>query len=703
MVRQAKTWSQRTQADFAKGTFSGVSASSKNKLELAPTLKKLVETPEQFVWCVAPATDGIYAGTGNSGKIYHITDNGEIEVFYETGELEVHSLAVDSGGNVYAGTSPHGKVFKITPDGKGQVIFKADEKYVLALRSTRRATSTRASATRARSTRSRRAARDGVRRDQRAAGPEPPAGTARGSLLVGTGINGVVYRVDKSGKAAPIFDAAEDSITSVAERRRRQRLTRARRPRAGSTRSPRTAARRPSTPRPGAFCRWPATQHNNVYAVSDGTLVKIAPDETVIQLDSSQDKVQFLSLAFNEKTGALYAGTGNIGSVYVSKCCDVSGQFESAVHDAQMISRWGRIKWAAETPEGTSVELQTRTGNVATPDSTWSDWSAPYTQAGGEQIAGDPARYVQYRVTLKTASEAVSPRVSSVTISYLTPNQKPTVALQSPAGGEVWAGKETIDGPARTPTRTPSPMTCTTPRTARTGRPSAGGVTGSPSASGPPKKMTEGEIASKVKSELDKSPDVPDDMKKQVTKEPPKEAKPEGAPPATPAAPTSSKTTHDWDTKKVEDGAYQIKVVASDRTSNAIDPRSEDVISEPFVVCNTAPKVTLYARAVEVKGAGSATIKGAASSKLVEVTGVQYRVDGGAWAAAAPADGVFDSPYEQFTITTDSLAVGDHKVEAEAIDAAGNASTATVDVKVSGTKYTSCQRKRSDASRCSDD
>ena len=100
---------------------------------MAPTLKKVVETPEQFVWCVAPARDGVYAGTGNSGKIFHIADSGQITPFFETGELEVHSLARDSKGNVYAGTSPHGKVFKIAPDGKGQMIYKADEKYVVAL------------------------------------------------------------------------------------------------------------------------------------------------------------------------------------------------------------------------------------------------------------------------------------------------------------------------------------------------------------------------------------------------------------------------------------------------------------------------------------------------------------------------------------------------------------------------------------------
>ncbi len=64
VVRQPKFWSQRSQSDFAKGKFSGVAASSENKLEMVPTLRKVAETPEQFVWSVVPASDGVYAGTG---------------------------------------------------------------------------------------------------------------------------------------------------------------------------------------------------------------------------------------------------------------------------------------------------------------------------------------------------------------------------------------------------------------------------------------------------------------------------------------------------------------------------------------------------------------------------------------------------------------------------------------------------------------
>ncbi len=315
-------------------------------------------------------------------------------MFYDTGELEVHSLARDAKGNIYAGTSPHGKIFKISPDGKGEVLYKTAERYVLAL------------------------ALDGEENVYAGVGDAgkvyriTPDGKGkvfaqtseqqilslywdpRGSLVVGTGINGVVYRVDKEGAVNPILDAPEDSITSVvcdgdgnvyagtSPKGVIYKISPDGRSKSVFTKATRVLSMAVDT-------------QNDVYGVSEGTVVKITPKGEVIQLDSGQDNVQFLCLAFNDHTSTLYAGTGNIGPIYTSKCCDVMGTFESPVHDAAMVSRWGRLKWIAETPGGTSVELRTRTGNVALPDETWSDWSQPYTSAAGEQITSKDSRFIQ--------------------------------------------------------------------------------------------------------------------------------------------------------------------------------------------------------------------------------------------------------------------------------------------------------------------
>lgn len=689
VVRQAKSWMQRTQADFAKGTFSGAAASSKNRLELAPTLRKLADTSEQFIWCMAPAKDGVYAGTGDSGRVYHFSDCGEAKVFCETSELEVHALTQDSAGNLYAGTSPHGKVFKISPNGKGSLIFEAPEKYILALAIDQEGNLYAGTGDAGKVYR----IPPGAEGHEFAVLGEQQVLSlhydSHGYLLAGTGINGVVYKIDKLGKAMPIFDANEDSITSIVTDSK-ENVYAGTSPKGVVYKIAPDGRSKPLFTRATRVLSMAADSRDNIYAVSDGTVVRIAADETTVQLDSAQDKVQFLSLTYNEATGALYSGTGNIGSIYISKCCDAAGQYESPVHDSGMVSRWSRIKWTAEAPEGTSVELQTRTGNVATPDATWSGWSLPYTKSAGEQITGGDARYVQYRVTLKTSKDGATPRVGSVTVSYLTPNQAPTVKLLAPGGGEVWAGKKTIKWAGTDADKDSLTYDVYYSRDGgKEWKPLVGGVASGASngeAATPDKKLTEKDVLDKVKGELAKSGDVPAEMKKEVLKEQPEAAKPRSDSTASDTGAngeSSTKTSHTWDTSGVSDGAYLLKVVASDKTSNASGALTGEVISEPFTVCNTPPKLTVYRKTMEVKGVGSATINGTAASELAEVTGVQFRVDGGAWMAAAAEDGVFDSLYESFTVTTGDLSTGKHKVEIQAVDSAGNATTSAVEVQVS--------------------
>jgi hypothetical protein len=57
------------------------------------------------------------------------------------------------------------------------------------------------------------------------------------------------------------------------------------------------------------------------------------------------------------------------------------------------------------------------------------------------------------------------------------------------------------------------------------------------------------------------------------------------------------------------------------------------------------------------------------------ISQVEYRVDGGAWSPATPADGAFDDSLEAFTFTTSPLAVGTHVVEARGIHSYGNPDT----------------------------
>ena len=67
------------------------------------------------------------------------------------------------------------------------------------------------------------------------------------------------------------------------------------------------------------------------------------------------------------------------------------------------------------------------------------------------------------------------------------------------------------------------------------------------------------------------------------------------------------------------------------------------------------------------------------------IAGVEYRLDGGAWQSAQPADGAFDSAGEDFIVplNTATLAPGNHLLEARAADTFGNVDATPAQMTVS--------------------
>jgi len=148
------------------------------------------------------------------------------------------------------------------------------------------------------------------------------------------------------------------------------------------------------------------------------------------------------------------------------------------------------------------------------------------------------------------------------------------------------------------------------------------------------------------------------------------------------AVPASSvkDTSFTWDTNEVPDGVYQVKVVASDKPSNPAGALTDQAISQPFLVANVPPTLTLGA--VTVGSDKTVTVRGVAQTKIAFVKAVQGRADGGDSVAALADDGLFDSTLEPFTLTLGPLTPGAHAVEVQAVDQAGNPATAKVNVTV---------------------
>jgi len=84
----------------------------------------------------------------------------------------------------------------------------------------------------------------------------------------------------------------------------------------------------------------------------------------------------------------------------------VSGIYTSVVFDAARAVTWGAASWTASVPAGTTLVVETRSGNTATPDGSWSDWAAV---TNGQTIASPPGRYFQYRVKLASTGISLTP------------------------------------------------------------------------------------------------------------------------------------------------------------------------------------------------------------------------------------------------------------------------------------------------------
>ncbi len=96
---------------------------------------------------------------------------------------------------------------------------------------------------------------------------------------------------------------------------------------------------------------------------------------------------------------------------------ELTGTFTSRVVDAGASVVWGAATWTADTPAGTSVGMQVRTGNTPTPDGSWSTFT-PLATSG--TFVGRQSRYVQYRVDLATSNAAVTPVLRDVAVACAT-------------------------------------------------------------------------------------------------------------------------------------------------------------------------------------------------------------------------------------------------------------------------------------------
>ena len=88
--------------------------------------------------------------------------------------------------------------------------------------------------------------------------------------------------------------------------------------------------------------------------------------------------------------------------------------FTSRVLDRGSAADWLTLTSTGERPPDGTATFETRAGDAAHPDGSWSGWQA----VGAGDVIGSPdSRYIQYRVTLATSNAAGTPVVADVAIA----------------------------------------------------------------------------------------------------------------------------------------------------------------------------------------------------------------------------------------------------------------------------------------------
>jgi hypothetical protein len=325
------------------------------------------------------------------------------------------------------------------------------------------------------------------------------------------------------------------------------------------------------------------------------------------------------------------------------------------VFDAGVFSRWGRLSWTGQTPAGTKLAVQTRSGNLGTPAQYWSAWSKPVATTEGDRVDSPAARFVQWKATLETPGGA-SPELKSVALAYLSKNVAPVIAeLEITPANYKFPDPSTLS-PSRTlslpalgsrPGRTPLNV----PQAPRSMNPAQGYL----GARWLAQDENEDDLVYTV--EIRGAQEQTWKLLREKLEEP----------------------YLSWDSTAFADGTYVLRVTASDAQSNpASDALSHHRETEPFRIDNTPPALAGLTATSE---ANRLRVKFRASDALSWIVESGYSVDGGPWKEMLPVTRLLDSRELDYDFTTEEVKPGEHTIAVRVSDEYENLTVAKVVVK----------------------
>ncbi|MAE63577.1 MAG: hypothetical protein CMJ18_04845 [Phycisphaeraceae bacterium] len=648
-----------------------------------PRIQVLLDANQANLLCLGRDGKGrIYAGSDTEGLIYRIVENdGEPEVFvlYDAAEPEVGALLVQEDGTVYAGMADAnqarpGRLAAAKKTETGRPEIKKEKPRVPDQPKAKPSDDAAAPA-------------EGDEKNPASDGPpleptEPanaeggaskPQTMPAGSPNPATPDDAAGGQGDAEAKRKPTTEQFQQLREIISNRLMKARVTGRMQSRPGSM-----PARRPSAPSPKgtrSAKRGGARKPGNaIYCISPDAFVKEIFRESVMILRIIEHREKLLVATGNE--GQIYQvdpdaeettilteleprqvpamqisgdhvliGTANPATlVRLDRGFSREGTFTSDVLDASQVSKWGKLLQTCEISDGTSIGLQTRSGNVADPEqAAWSEWSPQKLLKHDPdarplvpielEIQAPTARFLQYRLTM-LGDGSKTPSVDRIAIAYVVPNLKPQIAslqIKAPGGAA---------GSATPP------------------RPRAGAA--KPGAAEP-----------RHQSKLNIVWKASDPNKDRLIYA--LHYSPAGVDRKLLIAEDLSTATHTWMTQRVPDGWYVLYLTASDRLDNiSEDAATATRRSDPVLVDNAPPRLEKYQSELPEKGTVSLTFE--AVDELSAIRGVHWSIDAADdWKPVLPDDRIFDSTAERLTVRITDLDPGPHVLTLRLTDAVNNA------------------------------
>lgn len=636
----------------------------------------------KYIWDLSLGPDGtLFVATGDPGKIFAVDSSGNSHLFYNAEETHVRTLVLDGKGNLFAGTEPNGLVLRIS----------------LGAESTA-SQSTKSSA---------------VRQSSAKRGVSQATPTKEDNAEEGNRPAYVVYETAKKEITALALDPSGNLyVAAIGDKnpgppRPPTQQNEQENTATGQTITVTVGApglQQPQQPTP--FVPFPAlssaavyriapdgspeeiwtSRENSVYAMGlspDGKLLLGTGNQgAIMQLDGDRvfsrlakaESQQVTSFA-RTTNGTIYVATANPGKIFtLGPELGSEGTFESEPFDARIFSRWGRLTWWGENGAGSGVELYVRAGNTSDPGKNWSPWAGPYRDPKGQEVECPPSRFVQWKATLHGGSNPAD--LSWVEVAYLPKNVAPqigSIAVQNPGVRVSGFGQQS--GPPQA-----SPVQLRMP--AAPGAQSSASQRGSESPRFEPPPQGFGQKG--YQAVLWSADDANDDeltysiFYRGENEKDWKLLKDK-----------LEQKFYSWDTNSMPDGAYYLKVVASDDKSNSPNEALQaDRVSERFVVDNTPPTISQITSEPAPAAAGdpAVTVRFRASDSASSIIRAQYSLDAGDWTIVPPVGGLSDSPAEQYTVTLRAIRAGEHTVSVRVYDQFENESAAKVTFTVPAAK-----------------